>query len=362
MAPPCPVPISPLVAPPLRPSATSLELRTARRVWLAAVAYTAALTSSWLVLLATGIDGGSLFAGYQPNARLLARIVAFNAIFMLLYGWVWYRARRALLCRVAGLSELQLAQVFASRMSSPFHLPSILSGHAERTIRIIDMIGRRGRSLTLAWVYMAYVYARIASGTEPRFLTAALADGLLDAIVMSWIYVAAYYSNGLAGRIVYGAPARIMDGRLGRANLLTIVTLWSAFKFVMVPIGAKMAPLFPHRHYAAIFGFVWLSYQAADTLAEVVGCTIGRQKLRVWGLGEVNRKSAEGTVACFLGSLSTCLVIVWANGLPAPWVALALAVSVSNTLLELFSPRGTDDFTMATANALLCWAFGAIAA
>jgi hypothetical protein len=28
-------------------------------------------------------------------------------------------------------------------------------------------------------------------------------------------------------------------------------------------------------------------------------------------------------------------------------------------LLELFSPRGTDDFTMATANALICWAFGA---
>jgi hypothetical protein len=25
---------------------------------------------------------------------------------------------------------------------------------------------------------------------------------------------------------------------------------------------------------------------------------------------------------------------------------------------ELFSPRGTDDFTMATANALLCWGFG----
>jgi hypothetical protein len=28
-------------------------------------------------------------------------------------------------------------------------------------------------------------------------------------------------------------------------------------------------------------------------------------------------------------------------------------------LLELFSPRGTDDFTMATVNALICWGFGA---
>jgi hypothetical protein len=31
---------------------------------------------------------------------------------------------------------------------------------------------------------------------------------------------------------------------------------------------------------------------------------------------------------------------------------------LSNTILELLSPRGTDDFTMATGNALICWAFG----
>jgi hypothetical protein len=36
---------------------------------------------------------------------------------------------------------------------------------------------------------------------------------------------------------------------------------------------------------------------------------------------------------------------------------LALGVSVWNTAFELFSPRGTDDFTMAGGNALLCWAF-----
>ena len=43
----------------------------------------------------------------------------------------------------------------------------------------------------------------------------------------------------------------------------------------------------------------------------------------IWGIGDVNRKSVEGTVAA------------------------------------LYSPRGTDDFTMGTTNALICWAFGA---
>jgi hypothetical protein len=67
-----------------------------------------------------------------------------------------------------------------------------------------------------------------------------------------------------------------------------------------------------------------------------------------------------GTVACFAGSLAVCLGFVLGYRLPLPWVGLAFAVSLSNTALELFSPRGTDDVTMATGNALLCWAFGAI--
>ncbi len=120
-----------------------------------------------------------------------------------------------------------------------------------------------------------------------------------------------------------------------------------------------LAASFPPSSYAALFGFIWLSYQVADTLAEVVGSLLGRQMLRVWGIGEVNRKSWAGTCAAFLGSLGTCLWIVHLHGLPRPWLALALAVSFSNTALELFSPRGTDDFTMATGNALVCWAFGA---
>jgi hypothetical protein len=34
-------------------------------------------------------------------------------------------------------------------------------------------------------------------------------------------------------------------------------------------------------------------------------------------------------------------------------------VSLSSSFVELYSPRGTDDFTIATTNALWCWAFGA---
>lgn len=333
--------------------------RTARRVFRASLLYTSALTLAWLTLLVTEGDGGALLDGYRIDGDSLSRVAIGFFVFAVVYGWLWYRLRRALLKRVVGFTDQELEAVFSSRLRRPFDLGSLLARHSERRIRIVDMVGRRGRGITLGIAYTVYVYGRLAGAADARFLTAGLVDGLLDAVVLSWTFLVAYRSEGWLGRAVFGAPSRVMDGVLGRANNLSSVTLWNAFKLVMVPLGAALAATFPPVCYAAVFGFVWLSYQAADTLAEVVGSLLGKQRLRVWGIGEINRKSWAGTGAAFLGALGTCLLIVRLQDLPAAWLVLALAVSLSNTCLEILSPRGTDDFTMATGNALVCWAFGA---
>jgi uncharacterized membrane protein len=185
-------------------------------------------------------------------------------------------------------------------------------------------------------------------------------DNFFEAVVLSAAMLGCYYSSGFFGRAFYGAHARVMDGTLGRANVLLIGTMWNLFKFVMVPLGLRLGALFPPDTYPALFVFIWVSYVVSDTLSEVVGSLWGKQKLRVWGLGEVNRKSVAGTWACFLGSLTVCVAVVLARHMPLPWLGLAVVVSLANTVTELFSPRGTDDFTMATTNALLCWGFGAL--
>ena len=72
---------------------------------------------------------------------------------------------------------------------------------------------------------------------------------------------------------------------------------------------------------------------------------------------------APGTYAhtiAMANLVETAANAIGANGLlVGPWIALAVTIAVSNCLVELYSPRGTDDFTMATTNALLCLAFGA---
>jgi hypothetical protein len=290
----------------------------------------------------------------------LTRVFFGFFFFSILWGFIWYGIKSLLLRSVVGLSKDERRRVFRSRMDEPFLVSDFLSRHSERRIRIVDMIGRRGRFITLGGAGFYYLYSTMAADPSPKFVTPFLQDNLFDAVVASWIFLAFYYSDGFLAAAFYGPQSRVMDGVLARANCLLITTLWTVFKFVMVPLGARLAAIYRPADFAVIFVLIWGSYMVTDTFAEVGGSLFGRQTLRVWGIGDVNRKSIGGTVSGFVAALVLCLWIVIGRGLPTPWLGLAVVIAVSNTVLELFSPRGTDDFTMATVNALICWAFGAL--
>ena len=351
----------PLAVPePAAPSSNAHHLRTARRVFQGSLLYTCAITVFWLVVLVLGPERAPFFGKYRIDLESLRNVFFGFLTMSVIWGWIWDAIRAQLLRRFVGLSKEEVREVFTSRMHKPFDLSHYLARYSERRIRITDMIGRRGRFVLIGSMGFIYIYGRVSVDPKPEYLQFGAADSLFDAVVFSWVALGMYYSDGFLGRVFYGAQARIMDGTLGRANCLLITTLWSVFKFIFVPLSAQLAFRFPPETFAPLFAFIWPSYLAADAAAEIAGSLFGKQKIRVWGMGEVNRKSVEGTVAGFLASLVLCLAVVFARDLPLAWVGLALVISLSNTVLELFSPRGTDDFTMASANALLCLAFGAL--
>ena len=129
-----------------------------------------------------------------------------------------------------------------------------------------------------------------------------------------------------------------MDGVLARANCLLITTLWSVFKFIMLPIGDRLAAVYSREEFAVVFALIWGSYIVTDALAEVGGSLFGRQRIRVWGIGDVNRKSIGGTVSGFAGALVFCLWMVIGQACPRRGSAWRSSSRSSNTLLELFSP------------------------
>jgi hypothetical protein len=341
----------------LPPNAHQPHVRAAVTTYRVVLAYMAAMTLVWLFLNLTGTDGGVFFKNYAVTGELIAGLIIGFLVFWIGWSWLFYRLKRRLLMK-AGFDESQLEMVFRNRLSG-FDLQSLLSTHSERRIRIIDMVARRGR--TIAAVFMGFYFMYKGLGEKPtaESLAFGLESNLLEGLVFAWCGVITFHSNGILGRIHYGAQARVMDGVLGRANALCIGTLWHAFKFAMIPLGLALAKVYPPSSYAAVFALIWFSYLSCDFASEIFGALFGKQTIAVWGLGDVNRKSILGTVAGLLAALLVNSAIVFTNGLPPGWYGLAATLALTSTALELWSPRGTDDFTMATGNALVCWAFGA---
>jgi hypothetical protein len=328
-----------------------------RRIFLGAFAFNTAITVFWLV---TWLRGGSyFFSDYRVDWATIGRILSGVLFFYVAWGIPWWVIKSALLRYLVGFTKEERREAFSSRMSRPYDVHALVEKYSERRIRIADMIGRRGRFFILACAGFYYLYLQTVRDQNASFATTFLKDNLLDGVITSWIFLSVYYVNGPLGAWFYGPQSRVMDGVLARANCLLITTLWTAFKFVMVPLGLQLARVFPRQEFAVVFALIWGSYIVADGSAEIVGSLFGAQRLRVWGVGDINRKSVAGTVAAFLGPLVLCVAIVTAHGLGTPWLGLSVILAASNCLIELYSPRGTDDFTMATANALICWAFGA---
>jgi len=337
--------------------AAASRLRTAHHIFLGALIFNSALTVFWLFVLLTGWTGG-FFQDYDINRAAVGNILAAIFFFYVLWGFIWWGIKTLLLKYFVGFSKAERRQAFSSRMREPFDVASFTSRYSERRIRIVDMIGRRGRFITLAAAGFYYLYARVSANPSPEFATFFLQDNLTDAVITSWVFLAFYYANGFLAAAFYGPQSRVMDGVLARANCLLITTLWTVFKFVMVPLGGRLAAVFPAKHFAVVFALIWGAYLVTDAMSEIGGALFGKQKLRVRGIGDVNRKSIGGTVAGFAGALVFCIWVVLSQGMPPAWIGLGVTIAIASTLLELFSPRGTDDFFMATGNALICLAFG----
>ncbi|HVW04575.1 MAG TPA: hypothetical protein VHB78_06170 [Vicinamibacterales bacterium] len=340
------------------PAAIDARKKTASRIFLGALLFNAVLTVFWLHAMARG-EASTFAHGYQVDREAIGRVLSGIVFFYVIWGFIWWGIKSALLKGVVGFTPEDRRAAFSSRMDQPYDVPALVSRYSERRIRIVDMIGRRGRFITLAAAGFYYLYVQVAQHPEANFAMGFIQDNLFDAVVTGWVFLGVYYLNGWIGAVFYGPQSRVMDGMLARANCLLITTLWAGFKFIMVPVGAHLAAVFPRQEFAPIFAMIWGSYIANDTCAEVFGSLFGKQKIKVWGVGDVNRKSIAGLVAGFLGAFVLCAGVVASQHLGPSWYGLSLAIAVSTSFFELYSPRGSDDFTMATANALICWAFGA---
>ena len=94
-----------------------------------------------------------------------------------------------------------------------------------------------------------------------------------------------------------------------------------------------------------VFAMGW-----GDGLAGIIGLRFGRGGVSIWG----RRKTGAGTAAMFLASLVVTLLCMAASGFPGfmSGAVAALSTAAVATGLELMTPWGTDNLTVALGTAV----------
>lgn len=251
-----------------------------------------------------------------------------------------------------GIPRQERAQIFSSRRRY-FDLDYYIQAYGDRPLRIVDGLSRKLLHIVAGFWQLA-ILNLVVKDTE----TALLAT-LAYQIFMLGLSLFTYASNksfGLAW-LLYGASSRVRDGVYGRKNLLVArCAFLNLLPLAIIDQVARGSVADPTSLVLFSF-FVFLPLTIGDALGELVGSTWGKQKIRVWGIGEINRKSKLGTLAVFLGALVPLLLVAQFNQLDPAWYGLALSVSALTTGIELIAPRGTDNFFIPVGNATLCLLF-----
>src|SRR5688500_15493204 len=110
--------------------------RTARIIFLGAFAFNAALTVFWLV---TFLRGGSFFySDYRADWATVGRVLSGAFFFYVVWGFVWWAVKTALLRHFVGFTKEERRAAFSSRMKGPYDVSALTAKYSERRIRIAD--------------------------------------------------------------------------------------------------------------------------------------------------------------------------------------------------------------------------------
>src|SRR5262245_16456565 len=174
--------------------------RLADRLFRITVGVNVALTLFAALAAFTGF-GARIAGKFELNIEHVWRLLFAVLFFNVLWALIWYGVKNALLKFFVGMTRDDRREVFSSRMSQPFDLTGLLGRYSERRIRIVDMIGRRGRFITLAMAVFYFLYMQIATNRAGPFTTGFTAETLLDAVIVNWLFIALFYSNGFLGAV-----------------------------------------------------------------------------------------------------------------------------------------------------------------
>jgi len=226
----------------------------------------------------------------------------------------------------------------------------IIKTYGKKKIKIMDAINRR-TGHTVINVFRIFFYVYLCDTNELRLKTA-----MLQLPIISTLKIMTESGKRCAdiGRYIFQG-SRVFDGKYGRFNLV-VVNFWAyAGRIIMFQLLVRSNDL-SDESKGLLFALSMMPLLWGDSFGEIVGSFFGKMHFQVRGLGDVNTKTVEGTLAVFASSFVAQIYVYYVmfrldndSGFFVYHPVLVFFYTcVFAAFVESAAPRSTDNFFLQT--------------
>ena len=275
---------------------------------------------------------------------VLVKVAAYMALRVPLRVIQWY-FKKFLFLHCLGMSAKHFDPINQDRLQwNGEEIDLLEASYGQRRIKMYDAINKRSFHIFMNGI-RAVFYLGISKDTIGALQTAFVLYSINSALMLAF-----EKQSGIVASVIY-LSARMRDGILGRMNVLSVI-VWeytgSLLALVILTVqeesGAKRGFFF----CAGIQCVMW-----GDTFGEVIGSFFGKYQFPVWGIGEVNYKTLEGTLATYVSNFVSLILVLQLQPEEGTFrfslLAVATIVALVGTVAEVMAVRSTDNFFMLVA-------------
>jgi len=233
----------------------------------------------------------------------------------------------------------------------------IIKTYEKRRIKIMDAINRR-MGHTVINIFRIVFYVWICDTNELRLKTS-----ILQLPIISTLKILTESGERFSdiGRYIFQG-SRVFDGQYGRFNLV-VVNFWAyAGRIIMFQLLVSSNQ--SEEAKGILFGLSMMPLLWGDSFGEIVGSFWGKLHFEVRGLGDVNTKTVEGTVAVFASSFVAQIYMyyyIFEHKTADEFfvyhpVYVFFYTCVIAAFVESAAPRSTDNFFLQTVSLVVLMA------
>jgi dolichol kinase len=295
---------------------------------------------------------------YALDSDLIKDLIISNIInqFLLIVGvtivlWVIIIFLRWKYLEYHGMTSEEYISILGNRKN--FNLEKYQALYDHRVLIISDGIFRKvNHIITTIFNLIVITYYTDTDNQKLQL-------SILGQITLVSVSILFYRTNTIISFLVYGTGSRIRDGKSARLNILT-VRMIGIPSFIIIGTLMDYSSLLDKltvKEKKISLMMIYLPLIVGDAMGEIIGSLFGKHTFKVYGIGEINKKSIEGTFAVFLGSLVSIMIMCGYNQVDTKTYLIGTVISIVSTFTELIALRSTDNFFIPIINLLVLICF-----